>query len=63
MTRRSKEILIIKPTRHIISQIYFRNRTLHVSDSFPVHYHESSTINTVIGMCHTGFAVCTVLDF
>ena len=46
----------------LISQIYFWNRTVHVSDSLPVHHQESSTVHTAIGICHTGFAVCTVLD-
>jgi hypothetical protein len=39
-------ILIIKPTRCTISQIYFWKRTLHVSDRFSVHHHESSTVFT-----------------
>jgi len=60
----------------LISQIYFWNRTLHVSDSFFVHHQEPSTVHTAIGLCHTGYAecllassqhdlyiaVCTVLD-
>ena len=43
--RRSKRstLLIIKPMGCTISQIYFWNRTLHVSDSFSVHHQESST--------------------
>jgi len=41
-------ILIIKSTRCTISQIYFWNRTLHVSDSFSVHHHESNTVFTAI---------------
>jgi len=36
---------------HLISQIYFRNRILHVSDSFSVHHQESSTVHTAIGIC------------
>ena len=39
----------------LISQIYFWNRTLHVSDSSSVHYQESSTVRTPI---HTGYADC-----
>jgi len=39
----------------LISQIYFWNRTLHVSDSFSVHHQESSTVHTAIGICHTGY--------
>jgi len=49
------DILIIKPTRCTISQIYFWNRTLHVSDCFSVHHQESSTVYTAI---HTGYADC-----
>jgi hypothetical protein len=40
----------------LISQIYFWNRTLHVSDRFCVHHQESSTVYTAIGICHTGYA-------
>ena len=39
-----------------MSQIYSWNRTLHVSDRFSVHHQESSTVHTVIGICHTGYA-------
>ena len=42
----------------MISQIYFWNRTLHVSDSFSAHYQESSTVHTTIGICHAGYADC-----
>ena len=45
-------------TNEIISQIYFRNRTLHVSDSLSVHHQESSTVHTAIGICHTGYGDC-----
>jgi len=51
-------ILIIKPTRCTISQIYFWNRTLHVSKSVSVHHQESSTVHTAVGICHTGYADC-----
>ena len=47
---------------HLISRIYFWNRTLHVSDSFSVCHRESSTVHTATGICQTGYAVCTVLD-
>jgi hypothetical protein len=62
-----RTVLIIKPRRCTISQIYFWNRTLHVSDSFSVHHHESCTVHTAIGIFHTGYAdcllaVCTVLS-
>jgi hypothetical protein len=40
----------------LISQIYFWNRTLHVSDSFSVHHQESNTVHTAIGIYHTGYA-------
>jgi len=32
----------------LISQIYFWNKTLHVSDSLSVHHQESSTVHTVM---------------
>jgi len=41
-----------------MSQIYFRYRTLHVSDSFCVHHQESSTVHTAINIGHTGYADC-----
>jgi len=41
-----------------MSQIYFWNRTLYVSDSFSVHHQESSNVHTATGICHTGFADC-----
>jgi hypothetical protein len=65
--RASWYFLIIKPTRCAnfsnqrdapISQIYFWNRTLHVSDSFSVHHQESSTVHTATRICHTGYADC-----
>jgi hypothetical protein len=43
--RASRYILIIKPPDALIPQIYFWNTALHVSDSFSVHHHESSTAN------------------
>jgi hypothetical protein len=42
----------------LISQMYFWNRTVHVSDGFSVHHQESSTVYTATGICHTGFADC-----
>jgi hypothetical protein len=42
----------------LITQIYFWNRTLHVSDSFSVHQQESSKTHTEMGICHTGYADC-----
>ena len=67
---------IIEQLDALIPQIYFWNRTPHVSDSFSVHHQWSSTVHTAI---HTGYAdslptgcrqtclthtiaVCTVLD-
>ena len=40
----------------LVSEIYFWNRTLHVSDSLSVHHQESSTVHTAIGICHTRYA-------
>ena len=49
-------IILIKNQRHaLISQIYYWNRTLHVSNSVSVHHQESSTVLTAI---HTGYADC-----
>ena len=42
----------------LISEIYFRNRTLRVSDRFSVHHQEPSAVCTAVGVCHTGFADC-----
>ena len=56
--RASWYVLIIKRTRSTNSQIYFCNRTLHISDSSSVHHQESSTVHTAIGVCHTGYADC-----
>ena len=42
----------------LISQIYFWNRILHVSDSFSIHHQEASTVHTAIGVCHTGCSDC-----
>jgi len=39
----------------LISEIYFWNRTLHISDSFSAHHQESITVHTAMGICHTGF--------
>jgi hypothetical protein len=38
-----------------MSQIYFWNTTLHVSDSISVHHQESSTVHTAI---YTGYVDC-----
>ena len=47
------KVLVIKPTRCINSQIYFWNKTLHVSDSSSFHHQEFFNVHTAI---HTGFA-------
>jgi len=47
-----------KTNEMLISQIYFWNRVLSVSDRFSIHHHESSTVYTSIGICHTGYADC-----
>ena len=36
----------------LISQIYFWNKTLHVSDSSPVHHQQFFTVHTANGICH-----------
>jgi len=46
-------ILITKPTKCTNSQIYFWNRTLHVSERCSVLHQESSTVYTAIDICHT----------
>jgi hypothetical protein len=58
------EIVLLQNQRDaLISQIYFWNRNLHVSDSFSVHHQESSTMHTEIGICHTGYADCLLAIF
>ena len=42
----------------LISQIYFWNRNLHVSDSISFHHQESSTVHTAIGLGHRDYADC-----
>jgi len=53
-----RHFLVTKPTRSINFLIFFWNSTLHVSDSISVHHHESSTVDTAIGICHTCYADC-----
>jgi len=51
----SRSILILSThlqRETLISQIYFWNMTLHVSDSISVHQQESSTVHTAIGTGH-----------
>ena len=60
-----------------MTQIYYWNRNLHVSDGSSVHHQESSTVHIAIFISHVGYAdcllassqqkpvciaVCTVLD-
>ena len=51
-------VLIIKQHDALMSEIYFWNRTLRVSDSFCVHHQEFSTVHIATGIGHTGFADC-----
>jgi len=41
-------VLVIKPTRCTNSQIYFWNKTLHISDSSSVHHQEFFTVHTAM---------------
>ena len=50
--------LIKEPIRCTNSQIYFWNKTLHVSECFSVHHQEFFTVHTTVGTCHGGFANC-----
>jgi len=42
----------------VIYQIYFWNRSLHVSDCISVHHQEYSTVHIAIGVGHTDYADC-----
>jgi len=42
----------------LICQIYFWNRSLHVSDSSSTHHQQSSTVHAEM---HTGYANCLLL--
>ena len=46
------EFLLLNQLDALISQIYFWNKTLHVSDSSSVHHQEVS-LYTQQGICHT----------
>jgi len=59
--RASWKILIIKPTRSLISQICFWNETPHVSDSSSVHHQEFFAVHTEM-VCHTGLLTACELD-
>ena len=52
--RASWYILIIKPKRCTnFSNLFFLNRSLHVSDRFSVRHQESTTVYTATDVCHT----------
>jgi len=42
---------------HYFSNLYWY-RTLHVSDRLTVHHQKSSTVDTAIGIYHTGYTDC-----
>ena len=53
-----RDVLLSQNQREaLISQIYFWNKTLHVSDSICVHQ-QFFTVHTAIGIGHTGYADC-----
>ena len=55
--KQRKLILLIKTNKmHYFSNLFWY-RTLHDSDRFTVHHQESSTVNTAIGSCHTGYGI------
>ena len=61
----SVKVLIINQIDVLIPQIYFWNKTLHVSDSYSAHQQEFSTVHTAMVYvsiaCMTyNIAVCTV---
>ena len=46
----------------LISQTYFWNKTLHVSDGSSVHHQEFSTVHTAVGIFHTGLLIACEQD-
>ena len=46
----------------LISQIYFWNEILYVSDSSSAHHKEFFTVHTAIGICHTGLLTACEQD-
>ena len=46
----------------LISQIYFWNKTLHVSESSSVHHQEFFTVHTGMGICHTSLLTADLHD-
>ena len=45
----------------LVSQIYFWNGTLRVSDRFSVRHQESSTVYTATGVCHKVMLIASIL--
>jgi len=54
------KVLIINQIHVLIPQIYFWNKTLHVSDSSSVHHHDSSTVHTA--MVYVIYAMLTACE-
>jgi len=54
VTMHRDKFFIINQIDALISQIYFRNKTLHVSDSSSVHHQEFFHCTHSNGICHTG---------
>jgi hypothetical protein len=48
LTVHRDNFFIIKPTRSLISQIYFGNETLHASDSSSPHHQELFTVHSAM---------------
>jgi len=46
-----------KTAMHYFTNLFWY-RTVHVLDRFIVHHQESTTRETAIGICHTGYADC-----
>ena len=55
-------LLIIKQMDALISQIYFWNKTLHVSDSSSFHHQEFFTVHTAVVYGHTGLLTACEQD-
>ena len=55
----------LQPSCHldaIISQIYFWNKTPHVSDSSSIHHQKFFTVHNSNGICHTGLLTACEQD-
>jgi len=48
VTEHRDKFLMINQLDALISQIYFWNETLHVSDSYSVHHHQFFTVHTAM---------------